>query len=89
MVDRDLTRDLGDVSVEGSSDIVIIAEDKCLFEVEPDRNDVACVLESKFVGLLGLQLMFEQEFLVVWKGCDISEAERGHSMMEHACELHD
>lgn len=65
MVDRDLARDLRDISVEGPSNVVVVTEDESLFEFESDGNDVACVLEGKFVRLLRLQFMFEQEFLVI------------------------
>lgn len=64
--DSDLSRDFGNVSVERSSNVVVIAEDKGLFQVKANGDDVLRILSSECVGLFGFQLMFEQELFIVW-----------------------
>ncbi len=37
---RDLARDFRDVLVERAADVVVVAENECLFELESDSNYV-------------------------------------------------
>ena len=63
--DRDLTRDFGDVLVELSPDIIVVAEDESLLQLEPDGNNVFGVLLRESVGLVDFELVFEEELLVI------------------------
>ena len=65
LVDRDLARDLGDVAIEWSSDVVVVTEDERLLQLETNCDDIPSILPRKLVRLLDLQLVLEQELLVV------------------------
>jgi len=62
---RNLSGNLGDIVVERSADIIKIAENEGLLEVESDSDDISCVLHRKGARLLDLELVLEQELLVV------------------------
>jgi hypothetical protein len=62
---RNLSGNLGDIVVERPADIIKIAENEGLFEVESDSDDISCVLYCKGARLLDLELVLEQELLVV------------------------
>ena len=66
LIDGDLTRNLGDVAVERTANVIVIAEDECLAHVETNRHDVLCVLEREVICLFYFQLVFEQELLVIY-----------------------
>jgi len=63
--DSDLTGDLGNVLVELSPDVIVVAEDERLLRFETDGNNVFGVLLRESVGLLDLELVLEEEFLVI------------------------
>ena len=54
LVKRNLPGDLGYVPIEGSTHVLIIAENKSLFEIEAAGNDITSILSRKFYGLLRL-----------------------------------
>ena len=66
LVDGNLSRNFGDVAIEGTANIIVVAEDECLFEVESYSNDVTSIAFSEFISLLRFELMLEQEFLIIW-----------------------
>ena len=70
--DRDLTGDLGDVLVELPPDVIVVAEDERLLQLETDGNDILGVLLRESVGLFGFKLVLEKELLVIWRSsvCD-------------------
>jgi len=63
--DSDLTGDLGNVLVELSPDVVIVAEDERLLRFETDGDNIFGVLLRESVGLIDFELVFEEEFLVI------------------------
>lgn len=65
LVIGDLPRDLGDILVEHATHVLVIAEDERLFEIEATCNDILGVLSRELLGLLGFELMLEQELFVV------------------------
>ena len=65
MRDSDLTGDLGDILVELSPNIVVIAEDERLLQLESDSNDVFGVLFRESIGLIYFELVLEEEFFVI------------------------
>lgn len=69
LVDGDLAGDLGDIAIERTTDVVVVAEDECLVQIEADRDDVLRVAQRKLVCLLGLQLVFEEELLIICEWC--------------------
>ena len=44
LVDGNLSRNFGDVAIEGTANIIVVAEDECLLAVEANCNDILCVL---------------------------------------------
>jgi hypothetical protein len=70
--DRDLTGDLGDVLVELPPNVIVVAEDERLLQLETDGNDILGVLLRESVRLFGFELVLEKELLVIWKSsvCD-------------------
>ena len=70
--DRDLTGDLGDVLVELPPNVIVVAEDERLLQLETDGNDILGVLLRESVGLFGFKLVLEKELLVIWRSsvCD-------------------
>lgn len=67
LINSNLPRDLGDVAIERTAQVVVITEDESLLHVEADSDDVLRVPIREFMRLFGFQLMLEQKFLVV---CD-------------------
>ena len=65
MRDGDLTRDLGNVLIELSPDVVIITENERVLQLEANGDDIFGVLLRKSVGLVGFELVLEKEFLVI------------------------
>ena len=65
MRDSDLTGNLGYVLVELSTDVVVVTEDECLFQLEPDGDNIFGVLLRESVGLIDFELVLEEEFLVI------------------------
>ena len=59
LVDGYLTGDLRDIPIEGTANVVIVAENEGLLDVKSDGYDISRVPSCKFVGLLGLELVFE------------------------------
>lgn len=53
LVKRNLPGDLGRVPIESSAHVLIIAENKCPFEVEATGDDISSILSRKFYGLFG------------------------------------
>lgn len=51
---------------EGSPDVLEITEDERLLQVEPTRDDVACVLSCKLGHLIKLELVLEKILLVIY-----------------------
>ena len=60
-----MTGDLGDILVELSPNIVVIAEDERLLQLESDSNDVFGVLFRESIGLIYFELVLEEEFFVI------------------------
>lgn len=54
LVKCDLPGDLGYVPIERSAHVLIIAENKCPFEIEAAGDDITSILFRKFYGLLWL-----------------------------------
>ena len=54
LVKRNLPGDLGCVPIESSAHVLIIAENKCAFEIETTGDDIPSILSRKFHGLLRL-----------------------------------
>ena len=54
LVKRNQPGDLGCVPVERSAHVLIIAENKCPFEIEAAGDDIPSILSRKFYGLLWL-----------------------------------
>lgn len=54
LVKRNLPRDLGCVPIESSAHVLIIAENKCPFEIETAGDNIPSILSRKFYGLLRL-----------------------------------
>ena len=50
--DGNLTGDLGDILVEFSPDVVVVAEDESLLQLETDGDNISSVLFGKSVGLI-------------------------------------
>ena len=65
MRDSDLTGDLGDILVELSPNIVVIAEDERLLQLESDSNNIFGVLLRESIGLIYFELVLEEEFFVI------------------------
>ena len=65
MRDSDLTGDFGDILVELSPNIVVIAEDERLLQLESDSNNIFGVLLRESIGLIYFELVFEEEFFVI------------------------
>jgi hypothetical protein len=65
-----LSGDFGNVTVERPADVVVIAEDKCLLEIETNSDDIASILLCECPGLFRLELMLKQELFIV---CDESD----------------
>ena len=65
LAEGDLARDFRHVLVELATHEVVIAENECLFELEPDGDDVPRIFQCKLVSLLRFKLMLEQEFFVI------------------------
>ena len=63
--DSDLTGDLGDILVELSPNIVVIAEDERLLQLESDSNNIFGVLLRESIGLIYFELVLEEEFFVI------------------------
>ena len=63
--DRDLAGNLRYVPVELSSDVVIIAEDERLLQLETDSDNVFGVLLRECVSLIDFELVLEEKFLVI------------------------
>lgn len=59
LVDGYLTGDLRDIPIEGTANVVIVAENEGLLDVKSDSYDIPRIPSCKFVGLLGLELVFE------------------------------
>jgi hypothetical protein len=74
--DGDLPGDLGNVLVELSSDVVVVAEDERLLQLETDGNDILGVLFRESVGLIDFELVLEEEFLVIWSSLVRDRARR-------------
>lgn len=55
----DLPRYLGYILIERSTDIVVIAKDESLFEIEPDSDNIACIRAWKGFHLINFELVFE------------------------------
>ena len=87
MRDGDLTGDLGDVLVELSSDVVVVAEDERLLQLETDGDNIFGVLLRKGVGLIDFELVLEEEFLVIWSSLARDRARR--SSIGHTRQLDD
>lgn len=69
LVDGNLAGDLGDILVEGTANVVIIAENESLLDVEADGYDVTGISSCELVRLLRLELVLEQELLVIYADC--------------------
>ena len=65
MRDSDLTGDFGDILVELSPNIVVIAEDERLLQLESDSNNIFGVLLRESIGLIYFELVLEEEFFVI------------------------
>lgn len=52
LVKRNQPGDLGCVPVERSAHVLIIAENKCPFEIEAAGDDISSILSRKFYSLL-------------------------------------
>ena len=61
-----MARDLGNVLVELSPDVIVVAEYEGLLQVETDGNDVFGILFRKSVGLINFKLVLEEKLLVIW-----------------------
>ena len=61
-----MARDLGNVLVELSPDVIVVTEYECLLQLEADGDDVFGILLRKSVGLINFELVLEEELLVVW-----------------------
>ena len=59
LVDGNLSRNFGDVAIEGTANKIIIAEDEGLLYIEADGDDVLGVLFRKFVSLFDFEFMLE------------------------------
>lgn len=67
LVDSNLAGYLGDVSVKGTADVIVVAEDESLLDVKSYGYDVLCVPSGKLVGLFRLKLVLEEELLVIYQ----------------------
>ena len=65
MRDSDLTGNLGNVLVEFSANVVVVAENERLLQFETDGNDIFGILLCESVGLVNFELVLEEEFLVI------------------------
>jgi hypothetical protein len=64
LAEGDLAGDFRHVLVELAAHVVVIAENRRLFELEPDSGDVPRIFQCKLVSLLWFKLMLEQEFFI-------------------------
>ena len=60
-----LPGDLGYISIESSSHVLIITENECSFQIEATGDDITSVLPREFHCLFWLQFVFEKEFFVI------------------------
>ena len=60
-----MTGYLRNVFVELSANVIVIAEDERLFQLETDGDDIFSVLLRESVGLIDFELVLEEEFLVI------------------------
>ena len=65
LIDCNLTRDFGDIPVESTTDVVVIAEDEGLLYVNADSYDIASIAPRELICLLRFELVFEQKLLVI------------------------
>jgi len=63
--DGDLTGNLGNVLVEFSANVVVVAENERLLQFETDGNDILGILLCESVCLVNFELVLEEEFLVI------------------------
>jgi hypothetical protein len=54
LIKRNQPGDLGCVPIERSAHVLIIAENKCPFEIETAGDDIPSILSRKFYGLFRL-----------------------------------
>ena len=66
LAESDLARNLRHILVKRPPEVVVIAENECLFELEPDGDDIPRIFQRKFVSLLGFEFMLEEEFLIIY-----------------------
>ena len=57
---------LHDVVIEGAPYILKIAEYEGFFKVESNSNDIARILPRECHSLFSFELMFEQEFFIIY-----------------------
>lgn len=65
LVISDLAGNSGNIFVESSAHIFIIAEDESFFNIKPTGYNVTSVLPREGHSLFRFKFMFEQEFLII------------------------